>query len=59
MGYVMDRVRTAPPREHVMRIRLTAVERLRIREIALREQRSVSDVVRTAIQQYGTEAAAR
>jgi hypothetical protein len=35
-----------------MRVRLTEAERILLRELATHEQRSVSDVVRTAIVQY-------
>jgi hypothetical protein len=55
----MLRTRTAPPRERVFRMLLTEAERAMLTELALREQRTMSDVVRDALRRYRAEAMAK
>lgn len=52
------RMRTAPRRPITLHVMLSASEQALLAEVALREQRTISEVVRTAIDRYRSEASA-
>lgn len=56
---MQTRTRTAPRRVRMLHVLLSDAERAMLRETALRQQRTVSDVVRDALAQYRAEAIAR
>lgn len=52
----MDRPpRTAPPKKHVLRVRVTEYQNARVRDIAIRKQMTMTDVVIDAIERYDAE----
>jgi hypothetical protein len=55
---MISRVRTAPKRVLALHVLVSDSERAEIRELALRERRTVSEVVRAAIERYRQEARA-
>ncbi len=55
----MPRIRTTPQRPKALKVMLSDSERAMLRELALLQQRSVSDVVRDALARYRQESTTR